>query len=368
MGWARCVRSFSIACFVFLIGFAPLAHAQLAGERLRQITLPSVDLRDVAFLEAIDFLRGQSRIHDHVTKVEEQRGIRLIVIDPNRRLEKRRITLRLVGASLGVVLEYATRLAGCAYRIDPYAVVVGPGLSAERPKLLDGEPHRYPVMTPGGQLWKVLENGEVTNFEIADASVAECLELLQGLSKRREKGPVLNPVLSSARQEKLGTRPITLSLRRVTFREVIEYLCEQGDLRYAVSQRSIVFYDRTEQEKVRALARQLGESARGKAATIRQKILTNQLRARIIPSLKLDGVTLDDALSVLRAETDNEINFVDNSAGASGRKIRLWLEGANIEQILSHLCAITGTTFDIEDLAVVVRRRPSVEAWITTGS
>ena len=71
------------------------AEAQLVGEKLQVTTLPSVELEDVSFYEALSFLQAQSRAHDPITKDEGQRGIDLIVIDPENKLAEKRIDLKL---------------------------------------------------------------------------------------------------------------------------------------------------------------------------------------------------------------------------------------------------------------------------------
>lgn len=101
------------------------AHAAtVAGinKKLETIILPQVELAEVSFPEAIEYLRQRAVALDPA-----KTGFNVVLQVPkdNPGLQSR-VTLSLTNVPVGVALDYATRMANLRYKVDSFAVVILP--------------------------------------------------------------------------------------------------------------------------------------------------------------------------------------------------------------------------------------------------
>ena len=117
-------------------GVGPIGEENIggrtAGEKLRSMIVPRVDLTSASLSEAVDFLRQQSINLDTMELDESRRGISF-VIDLGtgesplaRRIESTRFNLQLSNLPLGEVLDYITSATKTRVRIDEHAVIILP--------------------------------------------------------------------------------------------------------------------------------------------------------------------------------------------------------------------------------------------------
>lgn len=100
-------------------------HAASVAEtnkKLETIVLPQVQLADVPFPEAVEYLRQKA-----VTLDPEKKGFNVVLQVPkeNPGLQST-VTLSLSNVPVGVALDYATRMANLRYKVDSFAVVILP--------------------------------------------------------------------------------------------------------------------------------------------------------------------------------------------------------------------------------------------------
>ena len=97
--------------------------SQLIIEKLRRITIPTIQFDQATVDEAITFLRIKSRQLDDLEPDPERKGINFILKSQD---SGNNITLSLTNVPLIVALKAITDLAGLRHRVEPFAVVIVP--------------------------------------------------------------------------------------------------------------------------------------------------------------------------------------------------------------------------------------------------
>ena len=95
------------------------------AEKMNRIIFPKVEFMEASVDEIIDLFRTQSREYDNAEKDPAKRGVNL-VLKHDATTPTVRITLSLRDVPMSEALRYVTQLAGMAFRIEPFAVVVMP--------------------------------------------------------------------------------------------------------------------------------------------------------------------------------------------------------------------------------------------------
>jgi hypothetical protein len=95
------------------------------ADKLAKIIIPSVQFREASVDEAIEMLRSNSRDYDTMEKDPARKGVNFI-LKHDATTSTAKVTLDLKEVPMAEVLKYLTQLAGMAYRIEPFAVVVMP--------------------------------------------------------------------------------------------------------------------------------------------------------------------------------------------------------------------------------------------------
>ena len=97
--------------------------SQLIRAKLRRIVIPSIQFNEATLEEAIAFLRIKTRQLDDLEPDPERKGVSFIL----RGTESApKITLSLTNVPADQALKAMTDLAGCTYRLEPFAAVVVP--------------------------------------------------------------------------------------------------------------------------------------------------------------------------------------------------------------------------------------------------
>jgi hypothetical protein len=102
-----------------------VSSAQYYIEKMAAITFPAVQFQEASAEEAIEFLRFKSRDYDTIERDPGKKGVN-IILKPGATAPQTKITLDLKEVPMSEALKYITQLAGMAYKIEPYAVVVMP--------------------------------------------------------------------------------------------------------------------------------------------------------------------------------------------------------------------------------------------------
>lgn len=96
----------------------------LITEKLRSITIPTIEFTDATITEAIEYIRQRAQDLDPDPD-PNTRGVN-IVVQPGAADAAPRISLNVRQVPLGEALRYITDLAGLTYQIDAFAVIVVP--------------------------------------------------------------------------------------------------------------------------------------------------------------------------------------------------------------------------------------------------
>lgn len=102
------------------------------GGKLKQIIIPSVELDDVSFSEAIRMVRVWARELDTTELDPSRKGVNFVsrlgdgVSGFKKKIEGARVNLSLKNVPLSVVLDYITQQTGTYWRQEQFAVVIRP--------------------------------------------------------------------------------------------------------------------------------------------------------------------------------------------------------------------------------------------------
>lgn len=106
----------------FGAGTQPSAYLK---DKISGIILPEVSLSGATLEEAIEYLRAKSREFDTKEKIEEKKGLNIILAAGATPMTAR-ITLDLKNVPMDEALRYVTELAGMRLKEEPYAVLIVP--------------------------------------------------------------------------------------------------------------------------------------------------------------------------------------------------------------------------------------------------
>lgn len=104
----------------------------IRGSKLKQIIIPSVELEDVSFSEAIRTIRVWARELDTIELDPAKKGVNFVsrLGDDDsgfkKKVESSRVNLNLKNVPLSVVLDYITQQTGTYWRQEQFAVVIRP--------------------------------------------------------------------------------------------------------------------------------------------------------------------------------------------------------------------------------------------------
>lgn len=104
----------------------------IRGNKLKQIIVPSVEMDDISFNEAIRMVRIWARELDTTELDPDKKGINFVtrIGDEKsgfkQKIEGSRINLQLKNTPLSVVLDYVTQQSGTYWRQEQFAVVIRP--------------------------------------------------------------------------------------------------------------------------------------------------------------------------------------------------------------------------------------------------
>lgn len=119
------------------------------GSKLKQILIPSVEMEDVSFNEAVRMVRIWARELDTTELDPDKKGVNFVTrLGDDRsgfkkKIEESRINLQLKNVPLSVVLDYITQQSGTYWRQEQFAVVIRPRGSATAE--LESRTFRVPV-------------------------------------------------------------------------------------------------------------------------------------------------------------------------------------------------------------------------------
>ena len=104
----------------------------IRGNKLKQIIIPSVELEDISFQEAIRTVRVWARELDTTELDPEKKGMNFVTrlgdeaSGFKKKIEGSRVNLKLKNVPLSVVLDYITQQTGTYWRQEQFAVVIRP--------------------------------------------------------------------------------------------------------------------------------------------------------------------------------------------------------------------------------------------------
>lgn len=333
---------------LFLLGssawFGGTASASEAGSGLGAITLDSIEFVDTEFAQALEFFAA---------KAEEANPdlppVNFVVIDPEGEIADRAVNLKLRGVPWGTALKYTCDLAGAVIRPERNAILVGKKeavekMTLERTKILRG---------PGSAATEARLASVVFEEVVFDESsleeVANFLRLMV-LAQQEKEGatnPIpLNVLIKENAREPIGSRKISLRLRKIPLGELVHYATGLGECRFRVDARAIAIGEAED------LARPPGGPRRPSGA------IFDQLAAKRIDSIDVPaGSTVSEFLEMVRAlGGGNGIAMTEDAVTAS----RLALHGVTTLELIRYFNEISGTAFRLDPNAFLIVDDPAV--------
>ena len=337
------------------------------GEKIESLTLDQINLSEVNLPEALEYLAVVSRQLDGLSTKDQAKGVDFQLQDPDGSISERRFSLQLREVPFSVVLDYVCELAGCDYRVDPWLVVVGRQVPRISEAVLDGEPHEFGINTPGGRLWRMLEQYKIPTFEVQETSVSEALELLRtfgGMAQQSGHARAYNNfVLLSANQAHLNERQISFKVRQAPIHVVLDYLCRGARLRYQITGHSVMVYAPKEREELSKLAAWKNEPPKWKAKNLREVDYLFHLQKTELPQYALSEVTLEEAISYFQHSTATHYNVINHCKEHLETRFTLCLQNTSLYDTVRYFCALTGKRYEFTSSSIILRDRPSVVAW-----
>jgi len=110
---------------------------EVYANKLRQITVPVVDLQDVSINEAYDMIRAWSKEYDQYPDDDTQNGVNFVLnigsedSEWGKSIRQKRLTLNLRNVPLTNILDYVSQATGTQWRDEDHAVVVTPSGAAD---------------------------------------------------------------------------------------------------------------------------------------------------------------------------------------------------------------------------------------------
>ncbi len=122
--------------------------SRLIGEQLKTIVFPSVDLEGVGIVEAVDFIRQQSRQLDNTTTDSVAKGVNIVLNLGNQdseigqKVRAYRFDLKIKNVTAEQVLKYVCDQTRTQFHVDEFAVNIRP-LGTDGAELI-GRTYRVP--------------------------------------------------------------------------------------------------------------------------------------------------------------------------------------------------------------------------------
>lgn len=196
------------------------ADAFLAS-KLDRIILPRVVFNEVRLEDALEFLRVKSRAHDTTTSDEKRKGVPIILRKGDKPTGT--VSVDLTNIPLKEALKHITELAGCQYRVTPYAVLVEQSATMKTPSAPGVTADVAVPMPKSGTII-------LPQVEFRDVTLADALDFIR--VKSRDLDPAkkgVNIVVKPGMADlKAG---ITLSLKEVPVSEALRYIAELSNHR-----------------------------------------------------------------------------------------------------------------------------------------
>ena len=226
--------------------------------KLRRIIIPRIDLEDCSLEEAIDFLRLRAKELDITENDPAKKGVNFVIRSSRPAVEKGDgadpasaiiAELRLRNVPLAEVLRYICEAARRSYKVDEFAVTIGPvgELKGGAATIATG---------PGAAIiTKKLNQIIIPRVEFEDTTLEEAIDFLRLLNMeldKEENDPTrkgFNFVIRRPRpaNEEVdgavaeGTDPASprikkLSLHDVPIGVVLKYVCDATNMTYKVDE------------------------------------------------------------------------------------------------------------------------------------
>ena len=106
----------------FATGTQPSGYLK---DKTDRIIIPEISFSNATLEEAVEFLRVKSRELDNQERIEEKKGVNIILATGDKP-STARINLELKDVPMTEALRYVVELAGMKFKMEPYAVLITP--------------------------------------------------------------------------------------------------------------------------------------------------------------------------------------------------------------------------------------------------
>lgn len=183
----------------------PASPTAYLDNKLQKIIIPQVQFREASVTEAVEYLRIKSRDLDSASADPAQKGVNIIIRGAENNTAK--ITLDLREAALGDAIRYVAELAGLEMRVEPFAILVAPKLTAK--PIRANNDAASPIVLP--------------QIEFRDATLEEAIAFIRIKSRDVDAaGKGVNILVKPG----AAAAKISLSLKQVPVNEALRYVAE----------------------------------------------------------------------------------------------------------------------------------------------
>lgn len=332
---------FRFRCWMAALVMVVFGATSVASWAQEEPNVGSVDFAQVPLRDALHFL------WEKMKKAKGGEAQNIVLVDPDGKLGKATVTLKLNRVPWAEVLRYTTSLAGAETLQDGPSILVGEKKTIETMKLL-----RTKIATnPGGEAnAKLLTATSVLGAEFKDAPIEEVADFVRDVgSKISASGEYLpiNVFIKENAAKPVGNRPVNLTVGVITLHELLHLATGLAGCRFRIDARAIV----------------IGEAedlARMPAAPLRPAgPIYAQLVDRQIKSIDLPPGTS----SLVMAEAMREFGGVNclSLATEAVTASRVPLRQVSVLEWLSYFNEASATGYRLDPSAVAIVADPGVK-------
>lgn len=300
-----------------------LSRREAFNIRSASLIIPEIKFSNASFDSAVEHLRQEAERSAAGTT-----NVNIVMLPPTDALRSRPVTLDIRDIPFLQALRYVCDQVGADYSVETYAIVVTergqPPTRHGTAFFPNAQQHVYDLLIP--------------RIELRQAVLTDALEVLRNdVRKLSGGGAQVNFVVHTSNDTE--TRPITLSLGEVPFREALRYICEEAEVDFTVEPSAIVV------------------AGKGMALPAGQPLASSL----VIPEIKLRQATLSDALDFLKKRTGEiskgsaTINFVlQMPSDAKSGIVTLDLANIPFLTALRYICYQAGAKFELQTHAILI--------------
>lgn len=339
------------------------AKIEALENKLKSITIPSIEFADTPLEDALKFLQQKSVELDTTTEIAGEKGFNIVGDLGDSKDTK--ITLRLTNVPVVEAIRYTTSLAQLTYSVEPHAVVILREESASFEVKQDKTVGEESAGDSTNEAYFArLKSITIPKVEFVDTPIEDALAFLQmrsreldtGEEDRAKKG--VNIILAG---DEIREARLTLKMSNAPLSEILRYVAELAGGGMKVENSAVII------GPGETTARPANLSAESKKDI---ESIEKKLAEIMLPSVEFSKTPVPDALQFLTmksssldvSETNPEkkgINVILDSGGDvtevdKKKTISLKLSNVSLGDAFRYVCDLAELEYRVEPHSIVI--------------